>query len=385
MPLCLPDLGGVDPSPQIASHTHSDPIPSGPLIPLSSHPSTCLTVKTSFYLSFLFITASLLPCAAISAKAHDEMETRPFEPVNRPLAEDYTGLWCGFCPRAHVALERMAATYGLDCPTVSWHSDDAMSVTDRFPSTPREFPYGFINRNQVAKPGSWHYEWPDVAEKPVTLWIGASAWLAGDDSSTLKVKSSIGFTETTDCSNLRMAYVVVADSLSDPSWIQVNHCNGDRSELPSPWGDIFYETPNYVKGLSFNSVAVAFSPFDGIEGSIPATMEAWEVTDHTWEFDLSNIKSVRGNSIPIKREYLRVVASVVDSTTGAVINSCSSVYPGIWKDPEAGCGAPAEDGIPVSTQWITPSGAVAPDGARGLLIRIDRYADGSIRAGKEIR
>lgn len=45
--------------------------------------------------------------AVEAPEAGGTMKVYPFIPVNRPLVEEYTGLWCGWCPRGYVALETM--------------------------------------------------------------------------------------------------------------------------------------------------------------------------------------------------------------------------------------------------------------------------------------
>lgn len=50
--------------------------------------------------------------ADIARTAEAKAEVLPFVPVNRPLVEEYTGMWCGYCPVGYIALETMRKEFG---------------------------------------------------------------------------------------------------------------------------------------------------------------------------------------------------------------------------------------------------------------------------------
>lgn len=49
-----------------------------------------------------------------------------FVPTKRALLEEYTGTWCGWCPKGFVGLENMDALLGDDFVGVSYHNRDPM-------------------------------------------------------------------------------------------------------------------------------------------------------------------------------------------------------------------------------------------------------------------
>ncbi|MCH5346763.1 MAG: hypothetical protein J1E63_06610, partial [Muribaculaceae bacterium] len=48
--------------------------------------------------------------------------------TRRPLVEEYTGLWCGWCPRGYVAMEDMSAAYGHEFVGLAYHNGDEMAT-----------------------------------------------------------------------------------------------------------------------------------------------------------------------------------------------------------------------------------------------------------------
>ena len=75
-------------------------------------------------------------------------------PKHRVLLEEYTGLWCGWCPRGFVALEKLASLYPDDYVLVSYHNGDDMEImaSSDFPSNVAGFPSAYIERKTEVDP-----------------------------------------------------------------------------------------------------------------------------------------------------------------------------------------------------------------------------------------
>ena len=67
-------------------------------------------------------------------------------PKHKPLMEEYTGTWCGWCPRGMVAMEAMTEIYGDDFVGVAWHNSDPMQITNSYPNEVNGFPHFFLDR-----------------------------------------------------------------------------------------------------------------------------------------------------------------------------------------------------------------------------------------------
>ena len=70
-------------------------------------------------------------------------------PKKRALVEEYTGTWCGWCPRGFVALEMLDKELKEDFIGVAYHSGDPMAFTGDFPIGVDGFPRASLDRRQV--------------------------------------------------------------------------------------------------------------------------------------------------------------------------------------------------------------------------------------------
>ena len=105
--------------------------------------------------------------------------------------------------------------------------------------------------------------------------------------------------------------------LSNPEWIQANSYPGlEGYDIPEM--EIFINGDAYVEGLTFNNILISYSDLLGIEGSLPEEIVTDEIYNHSFTFDLTE-PAEKGLIRSI--EDLKVVASVVDSETGYILNS----------------------------------------------------------------
>ena len=313
--------------------------------------------------------------AVDSPETEGKIKVYPFLPVNRPLIEEYTGLWCGWCPKGYVALETMKEREGDLFIAVAYHNGDAMAFSGDTPNYPSGYPAMYINRST-----------PMVIQDIYTDWDKYRTWIPdggvdvavswNDEShSALRAVATTRFTESHSGADYRISYILVADGLSDPSWLQHNSYSGltDRkNEMPGALGDVFLNGDSYVAGLTFNDVAIAVTDYSGERGSIPAEIKAGEEYTHPHVFDLAGISE----KVLTAPEKLRVVAVLTDGKSGKFINCNSSTW--INGDPftssvegiGSGCG-------PVEIARWTLDGRRIDSPAKG--INIVRYSDGTSR------
>lgn len=101
-----------------------------------------------------------LAITSINGKANEEVATAytgpvtiiPFKPVMRPLMEEYTGLWCGWCPRGFIAMERLAHLYGDRFVGLAFHNGDDMQFFGSYPSNVSGLPGAVLNRTLEVDP-----------------------------------------------------------------------------------------------------------------------------------------------------------------------------------------------------------------------------------------
>lgn len=323
-------------------------------------------------------------------EAHDkalttEIAVVKFMPFNRPLIEEFTGTGCTYCPRGYVAMEEMNEKWGHDFIGIAYHnySGDPMMVLPDFPVQVKGLPEASCNRAINFDAGAIAGQWEEARHDFVPADIDVTVKWTGEDelTATADVRFAIDFD---DASNYRVGYALIEDDMSDPEWYQSNGYSGKVNSGTGKWWDIFIKGPSYILGLVYNDVVIGSSPFGGVQGSIPSVAEAGKTISHSFAFDINDcIGHYTRQSVVQNREKLRVVAYLVDSGSGRVINSNTSGYAstnsGIADDmTTAGTSV-------VSTRYYDLNGReIAAPGA-GISVRVDLLDDGSRRSSKIYR
>ncbi len=377
-----------------ASIELSDPVPPAP-------GSTGEVTVSLGHLSEVGTVPVSLRLDAVNGMSNDNLsplvefnvKSIPFMPENRPLFEEYTGLWCGWCPRGFVALEAMSDMHGERFVGVAYHSGDEMSFLNSFPgSIGGGLPTSYINRGQQLNPGSIYGLWEEYAATiPAADVEGAIAWSDGDGSD-VRVSSTVRFIESATGAEYRVGYLLVADGLKQDRWFQSNSYSGldpDKNpDMPLPWAEVFFEGGGKVPGLTFNDVVIAATDYDGVAGSLPSEIEAGEPYGHSFTFSMDDLKKSGAAGIIGDWGKLRVVAVVMNARNGQFVNCISSLH----LDGSSHVSSAVEDIVadtdrddPVETIWYDLCGRRVSDTGSGLFIRLDVYSDGSVRSTKVMR
>lgn len=270
---------------------------------------------------------------------------------HRPVLEEYTGTWCGYCPRGFVGLEEMQRLYPEDFIGISYHNGDPMEVipSSQYPwnsqvlGTFPGYPAASIDRlyETDAFCGFGTYgtfgidqAWLAVAdvEAPVEVEV-ESEWADGGE--TLQATAHIISPVDKDDCPYEVGFILVADGLTGTgsSWDQSNYYSG-QSQWPSSM-DQFTTGGSSISGLTYNFVYVARSGKAGISGSLTAPIVADEAQNCTYSFDLSSIKNTSGQDVIQDKNLLRVIAVLFDKSSGAILNAnkaeagASSVVTGV--------------------------------------------------------
>lgn len=252
-----------------------------------------------------------------------------FIPKKRPLMEEYTGTWCGFCPRGFVGLEKMAELYPEDFIALSYHNDDPMEVMHYtlFPSDIQGFPAAYLDRVwEVDAYSGFEQEgfaidkaWLQRCQEFGTADIDVEAtW--SEDKSTIDIKSTAKFARSEDFASYRIAYAVVADGLKGTTddWAQSNYYSGGDYGYPE-YMEQFTNGESHVAGLTFNDVLAATTEYTGVEGSLPETIVAGETYSHTYSFNAADIVNTAYEPVIQDKNKVKIVAILV-SEWGDVLN-----------------------------------------------------------------
>lgn len=249
-------------------------------------------------------------------------------PKHKPLMEEYTGTWCGWCPRGMAAMEALTELYGDDFVGVAYHQGDAMQITTAFPKDISGYPGSTIDRvGESIDPfggsagGSLgiRNDWTRRAAVIAPAALGLEAAWSDEDKMQIVVKSTTSFVRSLSDNPYRLSYILVADELSGTGryWSQVNNYSGQSGYDNDPYLSPWTKKPGTVLGMKFNDVAIQLScqgP-SALEKSLPSSVNDTDDYEHTYVFDITD------NALVQDKSKLRVVAVLINTQSGEVVNA----------------------------------------------------------------
>ena len=190
--------------------------------------------------------------------------------------------------------------------------------------------------------------------------------------------------------NFKIAYFLVADGLSEESWVQKNYYfDGNYGNLEGVCADRFNPGTGSenVTGLVYNNIVLTSEGIYGEDAGYPEEIKAGDSFTHNFAFDIPdeffcivNDRIHEAKKIPVNKSKLRVVAAIIDSESSMALNADSSGYSGSGSGIDT---VTIQDTVPVSTRYYDLTGRyiAAPQG--GIYIRIDEYVGGNTKVTKE--
>lgn len=231
------------------------------------------------------------------------------------LVEEFTGSWCGWCPRGIVGFERMEAAYPDDFIGVAIHDGDNMKVAC-YSNVLNLFCNGYpgcvINRdpkyNMDPSYSTLSSNYTKVWSKqkaPVAIEWGDVMFSADHKSLTANVSTIFEYDEAD-------AQYAVAIAVTESSIMgaQTNYYSGGGSGAMGGW-----ENKDDPALWSYSHVARQITDEMGKPGTVPATIVAATANPCSIEVPLANVYDVA--------HIENVIAMVMDQRTGVVLNASS--------------------------------------------------------------
>lgn len=266
-----------------------------------------------------------------SATAVSALDIYKILPKHRAVLEEYTGTWCGYCPRGFVGLEVMNRLYPDDFIGISYHNGDPMEImsSSSFPSYVTGFPDAYIERKTVIDAyygfsttgfgvdKAWEASCSQLA--PATVDVSAKL---DDSNSRISASANLLFPMSHKSTDYKVEFVLLADSLhgTGSNWKQSNYYAGQPS-FPESEFEKFTSGKSYVEGLYYNDVIVATTRLTGKDVALPATIDAEKTYTVEGGFNIAEVLNTSGQPIIQDVRNLRVVALLVDNTTGEIVNA----------------------------------------------------------------
>ncbi len=240
----------------------------------------------------------------------------------RTLVEEFTGTWCGWCPRGITGLDMLNEQMADEVVTVAIHSDDPMAIS--YGVEAPSYPYAMVNRSIAADPYMGKTQAPfgigDLVAKCNKTPAEASVEL-GDlelaSNGRINVTTNVVFRYNSDKAPYALAYVLLADSLTGDArnWWQHNYYTGRQEYAYDENLKYWVDEKEYVH-MPFHHVAIASkSVANGITNSIKAPIVDGAAQKHTTTFTLT------GNALAQNLDKLSVVAMLINTETGTVVNA----------------------------------------------------------------
>lgn len=307
-------------------------------------------------------------------------------PVHKPLMEEYTGLWCGYCPRGYVALEVMNLRHPDEFVAISYHNGDDMERTSNFPSEVKGFPTAYMDRvyqvdayygqaTLISEGFAIEPFWQSLQEQFTPAIVNGSALQAEDG--TITVKSDISFVKTVSGS-YKVAYAIVANGLTEEDWAQSNYYGGSNPSQYVPEMEKFCTGGGKIFGLVFDDVYAAGSNLKGEPKSLIENVVKDQVYTYEYSFAANAGVSTRGYNMFENAPELYAVIILLDET-GAVVNSNKILVEG-----HSGVESVMADGNTVSTEFFDLNGRRVNDPSNGMFLKVDTKENGKKVTSKVI-
>lgn len=334
---------------------------------------------------------------SVAPQFEEDVRFLTYYPVNRPLLEEFTGLWCGYCPRGWAAMKMLREQLGDLYVCASYHLDpyemdyDPMAIMGAYDvATPvGGYPNMNLNRRLEADPfwGPYPFEggfaiektWKSQQEQLTPWWIDATAAWTDDNRIEVNTRTVNAFEDAKG--KYRLLYILVEDGMHNPDWVQQNNYYGDQDWDQYPYMSRFVETDGGVADLVFDDVAVYCEDVWGIAGSLPDEMKVNELYEHNYFIDSARVVNINGENLIFDSGKLKMIVVLLGSDGEVVLNSIMVPVTG-----GNGVCAPAADmGEHVSVRYYDIAGNEVGPEAKGLVIRRAVDANGNVATSKVMR
>ena len=327
--------------------------------------------------------------AADEASAHGAIISIEKSAPRRVVMEEFTGTWCGWCPRGTAGLENLEKDFADQFVGLSVHFRDPMEIPDYGAMLPPSYPKENLDRQEQGDPffGFFYglgsepsYGIADDVRRHLAELTEASVELttqwADADSTLISATAAVTLEyDRDDTPPYALAYALVADSLrgEGSEWAQNNDFSLVMAQgyADDPYLGYYTQLGDHIYGLSYNDVVVATAGIErGLEGSVSGPFVKGVANTSAFTMDIS------ANTIIQQKRHLRLAVLLLDTKTGRIVNAAdapigrSSGTQGISTAPTAGSRA-------VTAQRFTLGGQVARRSQPG--ISIVRLPSGEVR------
>ena len=257
---------------------------------------------------------------AVNTKLLSLAESYP----RKVVMEEFTGTWCGWCPRGMAGIECLQRDFSDDFIAIAVHGGDTFEPETYTPilNSVSGFPSALINRVVEADPyyglTEANYGIKDLVEAvnalPTEAQIGLSSKLSADKTEVEVTSYSKFNIAIPDASAYMLSYVLLEDKLVGS---QTNYyAKSMSSQTGITEADLSEDLLTYYNKsdrfiATYNDVARGIYDPWGIQGSMSGAIQKGKAKAHTYTITVpSTVK---------KKENLSIVVLLMDVYTGEII------------------------------------------------------------------
>lgn len=308
----------------------------------------------------------------------------PYVPEHRPMVEEFTGTWCGWCIRGYYAMEWLNEDFGDKVVLAAYHDGDPMQA-EAFPLDPSRigYPGATLNRGAVEDPyygaGEDGFGMKSEVAASMSLTVPADIQVAANwtDSSKTKisVKSTSTFFDEQSNAGYKVGYLLLNNGLTGTgqSWIQHNYFPKYATQYIGTELEFLTKMNSLVFGLAFNDVVVDATGVKGVDGSIPSEVVFNNPYPNDFSFDIS------GNTVIQDKDKLYVAAFIINPD-GTILNSNKTHV-----EDGAAVETIASGVREVGTEYYNISGMRVSNPENGIYVKVSQMSDGTILTKKIIK
>lgn len=252
-------------------------------------------------------------------------------PARVPFGEEYTGMWCGYCPQGIASMDYMNDKHPDEFIAVAIHNKDVLATIapEDYPSEHVGYPDLLFNRQKASQwhPNQWFGLSPDELEaawnlNKELLAIGEIAVTAQWDEAKQNIKADATFSFIIDerHAHYKVCYLLSEDGMSSEDWYQENYLNGqDYYRDPYGYTDKYVDGGDVLKGVVYNDVLIYTPNILGEPGSVPEAFQAGQKMTHSVSMAADKALNLDKQPVLQDKGKLSVVALLLDGD-GYVVN-----------------------------------------------------------------
>ena len=246
------------------------------------------------------------------------------------VMEEFTGTWCGWCPRGARAIELLTEKYPETFIPIAIHTDDDFSASEfdsHFTTYGNGAPSCTINRLTKGDPYSGSSEHGGgnlgitkdiayVSELPCEATVQIKAATLDEDAREINFTTDVCFSIDSETAPYVLSFVLTEDGLKG---VQRNYypiTYGDNPEaVPADLRDFVGMSSNFV--MDMDHVARYTSGLDGQSGTIDAPIVKGETQTKDFTIDIP--------SSVVDSKNLTLIVMLQDSDSGEILNAARIV------------------------------------------------------------